>query len=85
MQQVGIEEPVINSHFYKLGQYWRLTEQRFTNTIVNRQRVSSYRSLWIPSINNRCGFGRWEFIGIFDPWKAKNTIRLAIQAEEIAT
>jgi len=32
-------------------------------------------NLWVLSINNHGGYGRWAFIEISDPWDAKNTIR----------
>lgn len=38
-------------------------------------KVSTARDLWIPSVNNHGGLGRWDFIEILDPWDAKNTIK----------
>jgi len=38
-------------------------------------KVETARNLWIPSINNHGGFGRWAFLEIVDPWDAKETIR----------
>ena len=29
------------------------------------------RTLWMPTINNHSGFGRWAFIEIDDPWNAE--------------
>jgi hypothetical protein len=29
-----------------------------------------------------CGFGRWAFLKIVDPWDAKNTIRAFIQGKQ---
>jgi type III restriction enzyme len=41
-------------------------------------KTSTARTLWIPAINNRGGFGRWAFMEITDPWNAKNLIRAGI-------
>ena len=38
-------------------------------------KTSTARTLWVPTINNHGGFGRWEFIEIADPWDGQNTIR----------
>ena len=38
-------------------------------------KVSTAKTLWVPSVNNHGGFGRWAFIEIADPWDAKNIIR----------
>jgi len=42
-------------------------------------KVYTAQTLWIPAVNNRGGFGRWEFIEIRDPWNAKNEIRLYLK------
>ena len=42
-------------------------------------KVSTATTLWVPSINNHGGFGRWAFIEITDPWNAQNTIRNSLQ------
>jgi type III restriction enzyme len=41
-------------------------------------KVATARTLWVPSINNHGGFGRWSFIEIADPWDAQNLIRSAL-------
>jgi len=41
-------------------------------------KVATARNLWIPSINNHGGYGRWAFIEISDPWDAKNLIRSSV-------
>lgn len=52
-------------------------------------KVSTARTLWVPSVNNYGGFGRWGFVEINDPWNAQNLIReylnrsLANQEKEI--
>ena len=52
-------------------------------------KVSTARTLWVPSVNNYGGFGRWGFFEINDPWNAQNLIReylnrsLANQEKEI--
>ncbi|MBE3124084.1 MAG: DEAD/DEAH box helicase family protein [Acidobacteria bacterium] len=38
-------------------------------------KVETAKTLWIPAINNHCGFGRWAFLEIKDPWNSKNEIR----------
>jgi type III restriction enzyme len=38
-------------------------------------KVSAARTLWVPAVNNRGGFGRWSFVEIDDPWDAENRIR----------
>ena len=38
-------------------------------------KVATARTLWVPSINNHGGFGRWAFIEVVDPWDAQNLIR----------
>ena len=38
-------------------------------------KTAAARTLWVPSVNNHGGFGRWAFLEITDPWDAKNTIR----------
>jgi len=43
-------------------------------------KVATARTLWVPAINNRGGYGRWAFIEISDPWDAKNTIRAMLRA-----
>jgi hypothetical protein len=35
------------------------------------------------AINNHGGFGLWMFLGIVDPWDAKNTIRKFISGEKV--
>jgi len=41
-------------------------------------KVSTARNLWVPSVNNHGGLGRWIFIEIEDPWDAQGLIRDAI-------
>jgi len=42
-------------------------------------KVATARFLWVPSINNHDGFGRWVFVEISDPWDAKNLIRASMK------
>jgi type III restriction enzyme len=37
-------------------------------------KASTARMLWVPSINNHGGFGRWAFVEINDPWNARRSI-----------
>jgi type III restriction enzyme len=43
-------------------------------------KVAWARSIWIPAVNNHGGFGRWEFMGISDPWDATNAIRAFLES-----
>ena len=38
-------------------------------------KVETAKTLWVPSVNNFGGFGKWGFVEISDPWDAKNLIR----------
>ena len=38
-------------------------------------KVATARTLWVPSVNNHGGYGRWAFVEITDPWDAQNTVR----------
>jgi type III restriction enzyme len=38
-------------------------------------KVATARTLWVPSINNHGGFGRWAFLEVANPWDAQNLIR----------
>ncbi|NOT01774.1 MAG: DEAD/DEAH box helicase family protein [Phycisphaerales bacterium] len=38
-------------------------------------KVSTARTLWVPTINNHGGYARWAFLEIADPWDAVNLIR----------
>ena len=44
-------------------------------------KVATAQTLWIPSVNNHAGFGRWAFVEIVDPWKdADEVIRGAARS-----
>ena len=43
-------------------------------------KTATARTLWVPAVNSHCGFGRWAFIEIADPWDAQNAIRAFIAA-----
>ena len=45
-------------------------------------KTDTARALWVPSVNNHGGFGRWAFIEIKDPWNAKNEIRAYLSSME---
>lgn len=51
-------------------------------------KIATTRTLWVPSINNHGGFGRWAFLEVADPWDAQNLIRgflkQAEQTKEVA-
>jgi type III restriction enzyme len=38
-------------------------------------KVSTAQTLWIPSVNNHGGFGRWAIVEITDPWNAMAALR----------
>ena len=42
-------------------------------------KVETAKNLWIPAINNHCGYGKWSFIEITDPWDSKKAIRSHIE------
>lgn len=44
-------------------------------------KVSTAKSLWVPSVNNHGGFGRWAFLEVNDPWDAVNSIRLFLKTK----
>lgn len=43
-----------------------------------KAKVDTARHLWVPSVNNQGGFGRWAFVEIVDPWRAKSLLRTAL-------
>lgn len=45
-------------------------------------KVDTARNLWVPSVNNHGGFGRWAFLEIQDPWDAQNLIRAALYSSK---
>jgi type III restriction enzyme len=46
-------------------------------------KVGAAKTLWVPSVNNHGGFGRWAFLEITDPWNAKNAMRDFLKTEVI--
>ena len=38
-------------------------------------KVATAQTLWVPSVNNQGGFGKWAFLEVTDPWDVKNVIR----------
>lgn len=47
-------------------------------------KVATARRLWVPAVNNHAGFGRWAFIEITDPWRAKSLLRAALAQPAVA-
>jgi type III restriction enzyme len=45
-------------------------------------KVQTARTLWVPSVNNHGGLGRWGFQEINDPWNCTGEILQAIQAKD---
>ena len=44
--------------------------------------TTTARSLWVPSVNNHGGFGRWGFVEIIDPYDDVATlIRSSMHAD----
>ncbi len=41
-------------------------------------RVAAAKDLWVPSVNNHSGFGRWAFVEITDPGNVYATLRRAV-------
>ncbi len=48
-------------------------------------KVATVRNLWVPAVNNHGGLGRWAFLEISDPWRAKSLIRAALAGAAAAT
>jgi type III restriction enzyme len=42
-------------------------------------KVATARTLWVPAVNGHGGLGRWAFLEITDPWRAKSLLREAIR------
>jgi type III restriction enzyme len=38
-------------------------------------KVATARNLWVPAVNNHGGLGRWAFVEVNDPWRAKGILR----------
>jgi type III restriction enzyme len=47
-------------------------------------KVATAQRLWVPAVNNHGGFGRWMFVEITDPWRAKSSLRTALGARAAA-
>jgi type III restriction enzyme len=41
-------------------------------------KVATAQRLWVPAVNNHGGLGRWAFVEITDPWRAKSQLRAAL-------
>ncbi|MEJ7812561.1 MAG: DEAD/DEAH box helicase family protein [Gemmatimonadaceae bacterium] len=41
-------------------------------------KVATATHLWVPAVNNHGGFGRWTFVEVTDPWRAKTQLRAAL-------
>jgi type III restriction enzyme len=41
-------------------------------------KVATAQRLWVPAVNNHGGLGRWAFVEILDPWRAKTQLRAAL-------
>lgn len=48
-------------------------------------KVSTARDLWVPAVNNHRGFGRWAFVEVMDPWRAKTLLRQTLGSKTAAT
>jgi hypothetical protein len=42
-------------------------------------KIDSARTFWGRAISNHTGLGRWDYVGIANPWDAMNTIRARLQ------
>ncbi len=47
-------------------------------------KVATARQLWVPSVNNHGGMGRWAFLEVTDPWKIKSQLRAMLEATAVA-
>lgn len=43
-------------------------------------KVATAQRLWVPAVNNHEGLGRWAFVEINDPWRAKSLLRAALRS-----
>jgi type III restriction enzyme len=48
-------------------------------------KVATTRHLWVPAVNNHGGLGRWAFLEVADPWRAKSLVRASLQQVTTAT
>jgi type III restriction enzyme len=47
-------------------------------------KVATARQLWVPAVNNHGGFGRWAFVEVTDPWRAKSLLRASLPKADAA-
>jgi len=48
-------------------------------------KVATTRHLWVPAVNNHGALGRWAFLEVADPWRAKSLLRASLQHVTTAT
>ena len=48
-------------------------------------KVTTARTLLVPTVNNHSGFGRWQFVEVTDPWDAQRTLRAAVASAVTVT
>jgi type III restriction enzyme len=47
-------------------------------------KVATAQRLWVPAVNNHGAFGRWAFVEVMDPWRAKSLLRSALATPSAA-
>ncbi len=46
------------------------------------QKVSTAKTLWVPSVNNAGDWGRWAYLEIRDPWESRKALLSSIHVRE---
>ena len=46
-----------------------------------KEKVATTKELWVPAINQHCGYGRWAFLETSDPWNVMHEIREMIKKD----
>ena len=52
--------------------------QKVAQALEDMNEVQTARTLWVPAVNNHGNFGRWAFVEVTDPWRAKSLLRAAL-------
>jgi hypothetical protein len=94
MPDTLIENATLNSHYGGPTRHFRFGVERNTNEIVEvagerdkdkEARTATARTLWISSLDNHEGFGRWAFVEVPDPYDDVVTLIRAAMAQHAAT
>jgi len=47
------------------------------------EKVRTARDLWVPAVTVHCGFGRWRFLEVKDPYDCRQDLRAALTFEPL--